>query len=104
MLRVPDVLWNPDEGLHIVKDELFDTPPLFRLIQEHSGTPWHEMYKVYNMGHRMEVYTTAEHAETVIATAEKHGVAARIVGRVEARSEGAPRLTIHGPAGIELYS
>ena len=93
-----------DEGLHIVKDQLFDTPPLFRLVQEHSGTPWHEMYKVYNMGHRMEVYTTVEHAETVMAAAEKHGVAARIVGRVEARSEGAPRLTIHGPAGIEHYS
>ena len=98
------VLHFADETLHVIKDQLFDTPPLFRLIQEHSGTPWHEMYKVYNMGHRMEVYTTVEHAETVIAAAEKHGVAARIVGRVEARSEGAPRLTIHGPAGIEDYS
>lgn len=98
------VLHFADAGLHIVKDDLFPTPPLFRLIQEHSGTDWHEMYKVYNMGHRMEVYTTAEHAPAVMAAAEKHGVAARIVGRVEARSEGQPRLTIHGPAGIEHYS
>ena len=65
---------------------------------------YHQMYKVYNMGHRMEVYTTAQHAPAVMAAAEKHGVAARIVGRVEARSEGQPRLTIHGPAGIEHYS
>ena len=98
------VLHFADEALHIVKDGLFETPPLFRLIQEHSGTPWHEMYKVYNMGHRMEVYTTAEHARNVIDTAEKHGVAARIVGHVETRSGGAPRLAIHGPAGIEHYS
>ena len=93
-----------DEGLHIVKDNLFETPPLFRLIQEHSGTGWHEMYQVYNMGHRMEVYTTPEHAETVIAAAHKHGVAAQIVGRVEARSADAPRLTIHGPQGLETYA
>ena len=62
-------------------------PPLFRLIQEYSGTDWREMYQVYNMGHRMEVYTTPEHAAEVMAAAERHGVAAQVVGRVEARTE-----------------
>ena len=93
---------NPD--LHIVKDNLFDTPPLFHLIQKHSGTGWREMYQVYNMGHRMEVYTTPEHAQKVIAAAERHGVAAQVVGRVEARTGDAPRLTIHGPQGLETYA
>jgi phosphoribosylformylglycinamidine cyclo-ligase len=98
------VLHFADERLHIVKDGLFETPPLFKLIQEHSGTAWREMYQVYNMGHRMEVYTTPEHAQVVIETAQKHGVAAKVVGRVEARSAGAPRLTIQGPLGQETYS
>ena len=98
------VLHFADESLHIVKDDLFDTPPIFSLIQEHSGTSWHEMYKVYNMGHRMEVYTTAAHAPSVIAAAERHGVMAQVIGRVEERIGVSPRLTIHGPAGIEQYS
>ena len=98
------VLHFAEESLHIVKDDLFDTPPLFRLIQEHSGTAWHEMYKVYNMGHRMEVYTTKEHAPNVIEAADKHGVSARVIGRVEERAGDSPRLTIHGPAGMEQYS
>ena len=98
------VLHFADEGLHIVKDGLFETPPLFKLIQEHSGTSWREMYQVYNMGHRMEVYTTPEHAQTVIDTAMQHGVQAQIVGRVEARIADAPRLTIYGPEGQETYS
>ncbi len=98
------VLHFADEKLHIVKDGLFETPPLFKLIQEHSGTAWREMYQVYNMGHRMEVYTTPEHAQVVIDTAQKHGVEAKVVGRVEARSAGAPRLTIQGPLGQETYS
>ncbi len=89
--------------LHIVKDGLFEVPTLFRLIKEHSGTAWKEMYQVYNMGHRMEVYTTPEHASTVMETAAAHGVDARIVGRVEVRSADAPRLTIQGPEGIETY-
>jgi phosphoribosylformylglycinamidine cyclo-ligase len=98
------VLHFADESLHIVKDGLFDTPPLFSLIQQHSGTSWHEMYKVYNMGHRMEVYTTAAHAPSVIAAAERHGVMAQIIGRVEERKGAAPRLTIQGPVGIEQYN
>ena len=98
------VLHFASTDLHIVKDNLFDTPPLFALIQKHSGTDWHEMYQVYNMGHRLEVYTTPEHAEKVMAVAEKHGVRAQVVGRVESRTDGMPRLTIHGPGGLETYA
>lgn len=98
------VLHFASTDLHIVKDNLFDTPPLFALIQKHSGTEWHEMYQVYNMGHRLEVYTTPEHAEKVMAVAEKHGVRAQVVGRVESRTDGMPRLTIHGPEGLETYA
>lgn len=98
------VLHFASSDLHIVKDNLFETPALFRLIQEHSGTGWREMYQVYNMGHRMEVYTTEEHAKTVMATAERHGVRAQVVGRVETRGNGAPRLSIHGPQGVETYA
>ena len=98
------VLHFASSDLHIIKDNLFETPTLFALIQKHSGTDWHEMYQVYNMGHRLEVYTTPEHAEKVMAVAEKHGVRAQIVGRVEYRTEGAPRLTIHGPEGVETYA
>lgn len=93
---------SPD--LHVVKDDLFPTPALFSLIQQHSGTAWREMYQVYNMGHRMEVYTTAEHAQRVLDIAAAHGVDARIVGRVEARDAEGPRLTIKGPESTETYS
>jgi phosphoribosylformylglycinamidine cyclo-ligase len=62
------------------------------------------MYQVYNMGHRMEVYTTAEHAQRVLDIAAVHGVEARIVGRVEAREADGPRLTIKGPESTETYS
>jgi len=93
---------SPD--LHVVKDDLFPTPALFSLIQRHSGTAWREMYQVYNMGHRMEVYTTAEHAQRVLDIAAVHGVEARIVGRVEAREADGPRLTIKGPESTETYS
>ncbi len=98
------VLHFASTDLHIVKDNLFHTPPLFALIQKHSGTDWHEMYQVYNMGHRLEVYTTPEHAEKVMAVGEKHGVRAQVVGRVESRTDGMPRLTIHGPEGLETYA
>ena len=70
------------ENMHIVKDNLFPVPPLFRLIQEQSGTPWEEMYKVFNMGHRLEVYLSPEHAEEVIAISESFGIPAQIVGRI----------------------
>ena len=71
------------EGLRVVKDNLFDWPPLFRLIAEQSGTPAREMYKVFNMGHRMEIYLDPADADEVIAISRSFGIDARVVGRVE---------------------
>ena len=71
----------------IIKDNLFIVPPLFRYIQNESGTPWYEMYKVFNMGHRMEIYTTKEAAASIVAISEKFGVEAKIIGRVEGSSK-----------------
>ena len=71
------------KNLRIVKDNLFDTPPLFRVIQEESGTPWSEMYKVFNMGHRMEIYTTEAAAAKIIDISRGFGVDARIIGHAE---------------------
>jgi phosphoribosylformylglycinamidine cyclo-ligase len=70
-------------GLHVIKDNLFDTPLLFDIIQKQSGTPWREMYSVFNMGHRMELYTDADAAADIIAISKHYGVDARIIGRVE---------------------
>ena len=89
------------DGLHVIKDNLFPVPPLFQLIHEQSGTDWKEMYKVFNMGHRMEIYLPAEFAEEVIAVSESFGVDARIVGRVEAY-EG-KKLTIQSEHGEFIY-
>ena len=72
------------DGVRVVKDDLFDIPPLFRVIENESGTDRKEMFKVFNMGHRMECYTDAETAAALIETSERYGVDARIVGRVEA--------------------
>lgn len=72
------------ENLHIIKDNLFPLPPLFRLIQEQSKTDWKEMYKVFNMGHRLEIYLAPEHAQMVIDTAKKFNIDAQIIGRCEA--------------------
>ena len=71
------------EGKHVIKDNMFDVPPLFELIQKQSGTDWAEMYKVFNMGHRLEVYLSPEHAEEVIAISKSFNIDAQIVGRVE---------------------
>ena len=62
---------------HVVKDNLFPVPPLFDMIQRESGTDWKEMYKVFNMGHRMEIYLSPEHASEVIALSESMGIPAR---------------------------
>ncbi len=72
------------DNLHIIKDDLFEIPPLFNLIQEQSETEWKEMYKVFNMGHRMEIYLSEGHAKEIISISEQFGVAAKIIGRVEA--------------------
>jgi phosphoribosylformylglycinamidine cyclo-ligase len=88
--------------VHIVKDNLFELPPLFRLIQENSGTSWQEMYQVFNMGHRMELYVAPRHADKLMSIAERFGVDARIVGHVKpAQGE---RVTVQGPFGTFDYS
>ena len=89
------------EGKHVIKDNMFAIPPLFELIQKESGTPWVEMYKVFNMGHRMELYVSAEHAARIIEISESFGVLAQIIGRVEAAEKN--HLTIHSPFGVLNY-
>lgn len=89
------------ENVHIIKDNLFPAPPLFKMIQEESGTEWKEMYKVFNMGHRMELYVPQDLATEVIAISESFGVKAQIVGRVEA-NEG-NKLTIRSEYGEFIY-
>jgi phosphoribosylformylglycinamidine cyclo-ligase len=85
------------DNLHIVKDNMFPVPPLFRIIQEQSGTSWQEMYKVFNMGHRFEIYTDSASAERVIEIAGSLGLGARIVGRCEASESKS--LTINSEHG-----
>lgn len=72
------------DNLHVIKDNLFEVPPLFKTIQAQSGTDWKEMYKVFNMGHRMEVYLNEDDAQHIIDVSESFGVRAKIVGRCEA--------------------
>ena len=88
------------EGKHVIKDNMFPIPPLFDLIQKESGTPWAEMYKVFNMGHRMELYVSPEHAARIIEISERFGVPAQIIGRVESAEQN--HLTIYSPYG-ELH-
>jgi phosphoribosylformylglycinamidine cyclo-ligase len=78
------VLHFIDNPLHVIKDNLFSVPPLFNLIQEQSNTDWKEMYKVFNMGHRMEIYCPEAFASDIIEISEKYNVNARVIGRVEA--------------------
>jgi len=89
------------ENLHIIKDDMFDVPPLFKLIQEESNTAWEEMYKVFNMGHRMEIYLPEEFANDIIKISESFNVKAKIVGRVEASES--KRLTITSEFGEFKY-
>ncbi|NGX83754.1 AIR synthase related protein [Aequorivita sp. KMM 9714] len=89
------------ENLHIIKDNLFDVPPLFKLIQAESKTDWKEMYKVFNMGHRMELYVPEEIAEKIIKISKSFNVDAQIVGRVEASET--KKLTITGENGTFTY-
>ena len=89
-------------NLRIVKNNLFPTPPLFRTIQEESKTPWSEMYKVFNMGHRMEIYTTEAAAGQIIAISRSFGVDARIIGRAEAAP--APEVELATPYGTFKYA
>jgi len=83
----------PPTGLHVVKDNLLPIPPLFRLIQRCSGTPWREMFRVFNCGHRMELYVPPARAQALVDLARSFGVDAAVVGRVEA-CEGASKVTV----------
>jgi phosphoribosylformylglycinamidine cyclo-ligase len=86
----------------VVKDQLFPVPPLFGLIQNESATPWRQMYEVFNMGHRMELYVDSlQAAEQIIAISKQMGVDAQIVGRVEASAT--PEVEVHAPDGIHTY-
>ena len=94
------VLHFVGENCRVIKDNMFLLPPLFRIIQAQSGTDWQEMYKVFNMGHRMEIYVAPEKAEEVISTAKDFNIDAQIVGRIE---EGKRSLTIRSEFGEFNY-
>ncbi len=86
---------------HVIKDQLFDVPPLFRIIQEESGTGWSEMYKVFNMGHRFEFYVPQNQAQTIIDAANSFNIEAKVVGRVT--SAATNKLTIQSEFGTFEY-
>ena len=89
------------DNLHVIKDNMFSIPPLFKLIQEQSKTDWKEMYQVFNCGHRMELYVNPEVAEEIIKISKSFNVDAQIVGRVEASST--KKLTIESEYGTFTY-
>ena len=89
------------DKLHVIKDNLFPTPPLFKLIQNESKSDWKEMYKVFNMGHRLEIYTDKSYANKIIEISKSFNVDAQIIGRVEKSSNNS--LTIQTPEGIYVY-
>lgn len=89
------------DGVHVIKDNLFPIPPLFRTIQEQSGTEWKEMYKVFNCGHRFEVYLPKEFAQQVIDISKSFGIDAQIIGRIEPSDH--THLTIHSEYGVFEY-
>ena len=89
------------DKLHIIKDNLFDLPPVFKLIQEESGTSWKEMYQVFNMGHRMEIYTDRSTADKIISISNGFNIEAKIVGRVEESKN--KKLTISSTYGTFEY-
>ena len=90
------------DNLHIVKDNMFEIPPLFKLIQEQSKTDWKEMYQVFNCGHRMELYVSSEIADEIIKTSKSFNVDAQIIGKVEASE--VKKLTIKSEFGEFVYS
>ncbi len=95
------VLHFINEGLHVIKDNLFEVPPLFKSIQAQSHTEYKEMYKVFNMGHRMEIYADEKFAEQIIAISKSFNIDAQIVGRVE-KGTG-KKVSIHSPFGNFEY-
>ncbi len=89
------------DNIHIIKDKMFEIPPLFNIIQEQSGTSWKEMYQVFNMGHRLEIYTKKENAQNIIDISKKYNIDAKIIGHCEALSE--KKLTIKTEKGVFFY-
>jgi phosphoribosylformylglycinamidine cyclo-ligase len=90
------------DNLHIVKDNLFPVPPLFDMIQKESGTSGREMYQVFNMGHRMELYVSPDKAEEIIAISKSFNVDAQVVGHVA--SAPIKKLTLKTPYGVFEYN
>lgn len=89
------------EGVHVIKDTMMPIPPLFKHIQRVSGTPWQEMFKVFNMGHRLEIYTDSGTAQRICEIAAEFEIEAAVIGRTEAADT--KKLTIEGPFGTYVY-
>ncbi len=89
------------DNMHVVKNNLFPLPPLFSLIHEQSGTDWKEMYQVFNMGHRFEIYTSEKNAGAIINIAEKFKLEAKVIGHCEASDK--KKLTIASDFGRFVY-
>ena len=89
------------DKLHVIKDNLFEIPPLFEMIRAQSGTPWSEMYKVFNMGHRMELYVPQQIAPSIVEISKSFNIDAQVVGRVEAAT--GKKLTISSQYGVFEY-
>ncbi len=94
------VLHFVSDNCHVVKDNMFPVPPLFKAIHEQSGTDWKEMYKVFNMGHRLEVYLSPENAQKVIDISRSFNIDAQVIGHIE---EGTKSLTIKSEFGDFNY-
>lgn len=94
------VLHFVDENCKVIKDNMFPVPPLFKAIKESSGTDWKEMYQVFNMGHRMEIYVSREVAEQIINISKSFNIDAQIIGHIE---EGNKSLTIESEHGKFEY-
>ena len=88
-------------NVHIIKDNLFELPPLFKMIHEESGTDWKEMYKVFNMGHRMEIYIDEEFSTEIIEISKNFNIEAQVIGRVE--PSNGKQLTINSEFGDYIY-
>lgn len=95
------VLHFINDDIHVIKNNLFPIPTLFKLIQEQSGTDWKEMYKVFNMGHRMELYVPQEIAEDIIEISKSFNIDAQIIGRVEKGEQ--KQVTIESEKGTFVY-
>ncbi|MCH5247963.1 MAG: phosphoribosylformylglycinamidine cyclo-ligase [Muribaculaceae bacterium] len=91
------------DDLHVVKNNLFPVPPLFELIHKESGTSWEEMYKVFNMGHRMELYVEPQFADRIISISESFGIPAQIIGYVENNNGKGKQVTIESDKGRFTY-